>query len=134
MKKWEALENILQPGDRVNSAWVAQALGVSRREGSAHIQSELSAVRAKKSKTKYVIHRQGRTSNSEWLVGVRAADVRSRTSQCVNDMKRTVERALEPDLARMGLLNPRAALLVEAQVNAMVAGLQAMAVSLNAGP
>jgi hypothetical protein len=134
VRKWEVLEGIIQPGDRINSAWVAQTLGVSGHEASGYIQSELSAIRARRSRTQFVIHRKGRTSNSEWLVGVRAADVRSRTSQCVSDMKRTVERALEPDLARMGLLNPRASLLVEAQVNAMVAGLQAMAVSLNSGP
>jgi hypothetical protein len=86
------------------------------------IQSYLDAQRSRRSRTLYVIRRQGRTSRSIWHVGVRTADARAASFQFFDDVRQRFLIAVEPDLTRIGQLNPRARRKCEAIVAAVGEG------------
>lgn len=133
---WEILEGYLGTvgvGVEVNCAAIAADLGVSTQTASGFIQSYLTAQRGDRSRTSYVLSRRGRTRSAVWHIGSRAADVRQRTAQGIDDMTTMLVRAMQPDLMAMGLHNPRAIPVVEANVRAMVAGLAAMSAAMGGG-
>lgn len=81
---------------------------------SRAIQAYLEAQKPggeKKKKTLFVIHRvpETRTRNAVWEAGTRAKHARSVGAQLGKDVQRRVERAIEPTLARIAEMNPRAA-------------------------
>src|SRR5262245_28912709 len=120
MKRWEKTEGwFLKEIERRGLAddhWnfdftsreMADSVGISYSEASWYIQSYLAAQRKPKSKTLFLLKREGRTSKAVWSVGERSEDVRLRLSSFTGDMVRTVERALDPDLMRIVEINPRA--------------------------
>ena len=132
MSAWEKLQNYIratngQPFD----AWTLAAdLGITTREASAMIQSHLNAQRSANSMTQYVIHRIGRTRAAVWHPGDRALDAKELSRQTLDDMTVRVAAALEPDLLRMGVTNPRVRQLATALVGAFEASLQLLTASL----
>lgn len=134
MKRWEQIENYLTQmvaqGQAFNAPALANDLGVPAWEASAMIQSYLAAQRGTKSKTLYVLYRTGRTRNALWHVGSRTLDVRNLGKQHLDDMKIRIFRALEPDLIRMGILNPRATQVADALAKAVEANLALLAAGL----
>jgi hypothetical protein len=123
---WEELESWLFEsntfGGQFANADVAKGLGVGSYTATRYIQSYLGAQRRPKSRTLYVLHRSDRTTRAVWHVGVRAADVRATSHQFFDDTKRRFTRALEPDLARVAALNPRARRKCEAIIEAVGEG------------
>lgn len=135
MRQWEVLEDYLTQavvtGQQVfNQAALACDMGISGPRASWLIQSYLDAQRRPNSQTLYVLHRTGRTSNAVWHVGSRAQDARELGRQHLDDMRLRVVRAMEPDLIRMGILNPRAVQVSDAIVAAVEANLQLLAAGL----
>jgi hypothetical protein len=124
--RWEQLEAWLFEsntfGGQFTNHDVADGLGVSSSEASTYLQSYLDAQRSTRSRTLYVIHRTGRTSTAVWQAGVRTADVRATSNQFFDDVKVRFVRAVEPDLARIAELNPRARRKCEAIIDAVGEG------------
>jgi len=129
--QWEELETYLTQhqliGQEFNSYDVAHTLRVVPYRATCLIQAYLVAQRAPKSRTLYVLHRQGRTRSSMWRVGARTRDVRELTRQCMDDITVKVMDALTPDLRRMGALNPRLAQTTEAMVQVFLANVNLLA-------
>lgn len=123
MTKWEQLEAWLFErrtfgGDMTNED-IAEALDISHSEASDYIQSYLDAQRSPHSRTLYVLHRTGRTSSAVWHVGERTADARATSHQYFDDVRHRFVRAVEPDLARIAEINPRAARKCKAIIEAV---------------
>jgi len=107
-------------GGYLTNALIASDLEIPSWEASQLIQAYLSAQRAAGSKTLYVLHREvGRTRQAVWKVGVRTADARATSSMFFDDVKVKFHRALEPDLKRITMLNPRAGRQCEAIIDAV---------------
>ena len=58
-----------------------------------------------------------------WTIGKRSADARQIVRQFGKDVERTIVHAIERDLLRVAVLNPRARQTVEDQLVPMVGGL-----------
>ena len=110
-----------------NSAALADDLGLSTPDASALIQAYLNAQRGAESKTRYLLRREGRTRAATWHVGVRTKDVRLHIGQFASDVRRRVERAIEPDLRRALTLNPRATHVVGYGMDAIELGIKMLA-------
>ena len=135
MTRWEMFEDFLtqcvNSGQTVfNHQAVVVEFGLTGRHASELIANYLDAQRRPNATTLYVLHRTGRTTNTIWHIGARTADARGMTVQAVDDMHQRVARALEPDLARMGILNPHATRVTTAIVAVIEANLQLLAASL----
>jgi hypothetical protein len=132
--RWEILENYVSNqggvGLAFNNAALAYDLGVSTWEASNMIQAYQEVQRLPRSQTLYVIHRTGRTRNAVWHVGASTADARTMSHQQVDDFGTRLIRAWEPDLVRMGIINPRSNQVVGAIINVAQANLQLLAASL----
>ena len=107
--RWEVLEEVLidHDTDRFTVGEIAGWLELSNAEGSLYIQAYLDAQRRPNSNTLFVLKREGRTSNAIWSVGERAADMRILGDTLFADVTRKVNRAFEPDLAKLAARNPR---------------------------
>lgn len=129
--RWERLDEflVLSGLGWFNSIALAQDLGVSRREASKLIQSYLDEQR-RSGRTTYVLYRKGRTTGAVWHVGDRVADARALSRQWYDDVRLRVEKALEPDLIRIGISNPRAVQVTTAIANAVEANLQLLAAGI----
>lgn len=123
--KWEYFERVfLDPlysyADRrdTRAGFSAEAaadyLSLDTAEVSDYIQSYLGAQRSSTAETTYVLRREGRTKSAVWYVGHRTKDAKVRLGQFGSDVRRTITRALQPDLRRIGELNPRALPAIEA--------------------
>lgn len=110
-------------GDQFTAHDVAGWTGVSREDASAWIQCYLGAQRGRRAATKYVLSRTGRTRAAVWTVGRRTEDARNIVGQFGADIGCTIRRAVEPDLTRIGMVNPRARVAVEASLDPMISGL-----------
>ena len=132
MTQWETVENYLTTTgtQSFNSVALANDLGVTGPDASCLVQSYLREQRRPTSRTQFVLHRTGRTSQSTWHVGARAQDMRGMSRQHLDDMQITVTRALVPDLERMGFINPRATQVADALANVIVANVQLLAAQL----
>ena len=130
--RWRDMESYLSahPGQSFNAVALAADLGVSSWEATQMIQAYLGVQRLPNSRTLYVLYRKGRTRAAVWHVGVRSTDMRLLSRQYLDDAKTRVIRALEPDLARMGVLNPRASQFAESIGNVVEANLQLLAAQL----
>lgn len=127
MTRWERLELYLFDHDKQGTEFTTyeyvKATGLpSLSDGSLDVQGYLAAQRGKESRTLFVLHRVPgtRTSNTRWAVGVKSKDARDIGKALVDDTKRRVHRAFMPDLVRLKVKNPKAARLVEAQLDAVV--------------
>jgi hypothetical protein len=115
MKRWESVEAYIEhnvaAGAAFTSLQYAAANGLSGAEASEHIQAYLTAQRASRSRTKYVLHRQPgtRTKNAHWTVGVKSKDVRLLGLGFADDVKTKWMLAVEPDIRRIATVNPSAA-------------------------
>lgn len=131
MTMWEQLDNYIIRnnliGREFNSHDLAQTLSITAAQASAMIQAYLVAQRSQNSSTQFTLHRFGRTSTAMWRVGSRSNDVRELTRQCMNDISIKVTEALAPDLAKMGILNPRCAALVNAMTQVFIANVNLLA-------
>ena len=111
MKRWELLEawlfEIHTFGGVFTNYDVADGLGITPRQATHYIQAYLAAQRGA-ADTLYVIYREGRTKRAVWRVGIRTADARALSHTYFDDVKVKFQRAVEPDLIRIGELNPRA--------------------------
>jgi hypothetical protein len=108
--------------------WIDHCDGITPEMASRTIQSYMSNQRSKDPRTDFVLKRAPgtRTSSAVWTFTVRTADVRLRIQSQVWDIRCSVERALYPDLKRMGVLNSRSEQVVEASINAMMANIEMM--------
>src|SRR5262245_61962410 len=126
MTRWEQLEEWLYEtrplGGRFTQEEVAERFDVTGRAATAYIRAHLDAQRSIRSRTLYLIHREGRTSKAIWIVGVRSADARALSHQYFDDVRQRFLIAVEPDLVRIGALNPRARRKCEAIVAAVGEG------------
>lgn len=136
MKLWEEFEDYLfdcdLSGQEFNHAAVMEDLGVDGKEATALIQAYLDAQHRAKSNTLFVLRRVTgtRTKNAMWHVGARSKDARALSKQWTNDAKRRIERAIAPDMARIGTKNPRAVPSVQAALKGIEASLDMMAAVL----
>ncbi len=127
MTRWEQFEvwlfeNHPNGGVLGSSRDIAALIGIDREEMSGWIGSYLTAQRAQSSRTLFVLHREGRTSNAVWHSGVRTADVRGIGGQYFDDVRQKFLRAVEPDIRRIAVRNPRAARQCEVIVSAVSEG------------
>jgi len=120
---WEQLEEWIfenhPTGGAFSNRELASRLGVSRRQASRLIRRYTDAQRRPRSRTLYVLHRNGRTSRAVWRFGIRTADMRGIGGQYFDDVQQKFHRAVEPDLRRIAALNPRAARQCEAIIEAV---------------
>lgn len=128
MTRWHQFEDYLTQhataGTAFNSRAVAQDLGVSNHRASRDIQNYLDAQTSEKSRTKYVLTREGRTVAAMWHVGARSTDARGLGRQTSDDIARRVERFVAPTLKRIGEKNPRALPAAHAVAKAMEASVE----------
>lgn len=134
--QWETMEDFITDvgqGTWFNSIDVASNFGISGPEASSLIQAYLHVQHRPNSRAQYVIRRKPgtRTSKALWSAGTKVKDAKGVTQQYVDDIKRRLAREIEPDLMAMGLQNSRAMPLVEASVNALVAGIELLAAGVN---
>lgn len=112
--RWEILENWLYERaingvtPHFTSHEVADGLDIDTLTATRYIQAYLSAQRSTKSDTLFVLSRSGRTKTAIWHAGVRTSDARGTSHQFFDDVVTRFHRALEPDLKRIAVLNPRA--------------------------
>ncbi len=102
---------------------LAEDWEITPKRASRHIDNYLKTQRHKDSKTKYVLVREGRTGNALWTVGRRARDARNGLGQFADDTRHRILRAVQPDLVRIGQINPQARKAVEQGLEPMVDGL-----------
>jgi hypothetical protein len=110
---------------------VADGLGVDTSRASRLIQAYLQAQRGDDSETLFVLQRSGRTRRAVWFADERSAGARERLSQFSQDVARTVERAVAPDLRRIAERNPRAAAAVATCQATIRTALVALGVALD---
>lgn len=127
MTKWEQLEQWLFDkhtfgGGGFTNRDVVDGLSVTGAQATAMIRSYENAQRATRSRTLYVLHREGRTSRAIWKVGIRATDARAISHQFSSDVAQRWKRAVEPDLRQIGARNPDAAKRCEAIIDAVAEG------------
>lgn len=126
MRRWERLEDYLFEYDLAGGEFTvhdyADHAGLERSEASGDIQSYLSAQRAPKSRTLFVLRRQPgtRTRNAHWAVGVKAKDARMIGKALHSDVRCRVMRAFRPDLVALKAHNPRQAAKVEQRLEAVI--------------
>lgn len=127
IRKWEWFErSFLDPlyeyatGKDERAGFSAEAaaayLGIEVAEASDFVQSYLGATRSPRSETKYVLRREGRTKNAIWYVGSKTRDAKRHLGQFGSDVRRKITRTLEPDLRRIGEINPRALPAIQAGI------------------
>lgn len=92
---------------------LADDYGIDGKDASEWIQRYLEAQRTKHSQTKYVLHRQDRTTAAVWTIGRRTKDARARLAQFGDDVQTTIRRAVRPDIHRLAEVNPRVARAVD---------------------
>lgn len=94
------------------------------------LQAYLAEQRRPKSRARFVLSRKGRTSAAVWTIGARSKDANRIVAQFGDDVKHRILRAIEPDLARIGELNPRAVPLIttalEPAVDSVIGMIDAM--------
>jgi hypothetical protein len=138
MVRWERLEQFLvekfENGGEFTQAEYASALGLPGREATADIRAYLDEQRKPndpetgrpRSRALFLIHRQPgtRTSLSVWDVTAKhyAADALLVGQAFVSDTRCRFERAVELDLKRIAIKNPRAAKRVRRQIGAIAEG------------
>lgn len=124
MPLWQMFEvealDYIGVGGTFTAYSLSDRLGITPTEASEWTQRYLTAQRGQKSRTKYILTRQGRTSAAVWTVGRRVQDARVITAQFASDMKRRITRAVEPDLARIGQVNPQARRQIESGLSPIV--------------
>jgi len=122
MTYWETLEAWLfdHDAERFTVYDIAGGMSISVIEASGLIQAYLSAQRADKPRTLYVLKRDGRTKAAVWSVGQRTADARSIGKTLFEDVEVKVLRAFAPDLERLAERNPRAARYAKAKIVAVI--------------
>lgn len=130
MTRWQWFElhvlDELNVGEQFTAEWVGEFLDEDTIAGSSLIQCYVAAQRAPRSRTKYVLHRTGRTRAAWWTLGVRPSDSRDAVGQAMDDVRCKLDDALAPDLRRIGTLNPRARHVIEAQLEPMLDGVTSM--------
>jgi|SRR5215471_3416693 len=115
MRRWVQLKNLIDEVDSghngkpwsFDNEWVAWKLGVSLREGSETIQAYLAEQRHPQSYVTKWIHREGRTRNTRWWVGLKPEQVEALGTQGMDDVIRRFQIAIAPDLDRARELNPK---------------------------
>lgn len=121
---WKELEvRYLDPngiGYEFTNHDVANELLLTPRQASQYIQAYTNAQTRKRSTTRYVLVRIFRTSSAVWIIGNRTADARDLTGQFGDDIRRRIERAIEPALARIAAINPRAVPVVQSALEPAV--------------
>lgn len=126
MTKWEHLEQWIAENDIENGSFtsvdLAHGLEITRPEASELIQFYLIAQRGRRSKTLYVLRREGLTRNARWHVGIRTTDARGVGQQLFGDVTVKFRRAVEPDLKRIARRNPLAAHQCETIIEAVGEG------------
>jgi hypothetical protein len=129
MTRWERLEEYLSERELVGGEFTARKYAKDMEfdqvvEATWDIQAYLNAQRSAKSTTEYVLRRRTgtRTCNARWIVGTKSDDARGIGKGLHSDTRRRVQRAFRPDLERIKALNPRAAKLVSAQIDAVIDG------------
>jgi hypothetical protein len=125
--QWEVLEDFLieqmADGGRIGTnAELASKMGVSTWTATARIQAHLVAQRGKRTRTLFVLHREGRTKQAVWYAGVRAENVKAISGEFFHDVQTRFVRALAPDLSRIAEVNPRMAKKCESIVKAVGEG------------
>lgn len=100
-------------GASFSAVSLAEQVGISGADASEWIQNYLTAQRGKRAQTRYVLHRQARTTAAVWTIGKRTKDARKRLSQFGDDVNATIRRAVRPDIHRLAEVNPRAARAVD---------------------
>ena len=109
---WELFEveylDALDIGATFTSRDVAAWFDTTNREGSYFIQYYLRAQRSPKCRTRYLLHRNARTTAAVWTLGSRSQDARALTGQFGLDVKHRLLEAIRPDLTRLAEQNPRA--------------------------
>ena len=136
MKRWERLEEWILDNnvETFTSHDLAHSLQMSRAKASEMIQAHLYAQRSAKvgADLLYVLKRSDRTTKAVWSVGVRMADARAIENTYYEDIKRKWKRAVDPDLKRLAVKNPKAARHVAATIDAVFEGaFRIMAAALN---
>ena len=132
--RWERLEEWLIDHEdaHFDAHQLAKSMRVPVGEASNLISGHLTAQRGKKSKTLFVLKRQGRTRNAVWSVGERTADAHLINQTLFTDIDVKIRKAFAPDLNALKARNPRAARRVELTLSAVVDGaLAVMAAALN---
>ncbi len=107
-------------GASFSAVSIAQEYGIDGKDASEWIQRYLSAQRSPKSQTKYMLHRQARTTAAVWTIGARTKDARDRLGQFGDDIITTLRRAVRPDIHRLAEVNPRAARVVGAALDPLL--------------
>lgn len=113
------------------NAELAEAWHISTSRASAYIDAYQEAQNRQDPQTLFVLHREGRTSTAVWHVGVRASDAREIGNQFADDVRRRVERAIEPSLTRLVQKNPRALRQAEAIGGAISAAVNLLVAMLD---
>jgi hypothetical protein len=130
--RWEVLEDWMIETEitRFTAHDLAASLGIPMGEASSLINSHLGAQRSPKSRTLFVIKREGRTRNAVWSAGEKTADIRVLNGTLFGDIRVKIQQAYRPDLERLATINPRAARKVEKTLEGVVDG--ALVVMANA--
>lgn len=120
-------------GQVFNSTEVANYFAVSGTEASEMIQSYLDVARRPNSPALYSLRRMPgtRTRTAVWVAGAKVKDAKGLSQQYMDDIKRRLNREIEPSLVAMGIRNPKANTLVEASLNHLVTGLELLAAGIN---
>jgi hypothetical protein len=100
-------------GASFSAVSIATDFHIDTTDASEWIQRYLAAQRSSRSQTKYVLHRQDRTSAAVWTIGKRTKDARARVAQFGDDVQATIRRAVRPDIHRLAEVNPRLARAVD---------------------
>jgi hypothetical protein len=128
-ERWERLEEYLfdheKEGSDFSAVEYANSKGFDTEEASADLQAYLREQRrSSESNTLYVLRRVPgtRTNAARWAVGVRTKDQLLIGKAFYDDVRRKAKRAFEPDLRRIGQINPRAAKRAEDIIDSVLAG------------
>lgn len=107
-------------GESFSAVSLANELGIDGTEASSWIDNYLSAQRGKRAQTRYVLHRQGRTTAAVWTIGRRSKDANARLGQFGDDIQATMRRAVRPDIHRLAEINPRLAQRVDKALDPLI--------------
>lgn len=134
---WEQLEDYLFDLALTETPFtnreLAEAWKIPAARASAYIQEYQDAQSRENSRTLFVLHREDRTTNAVWHIGVRASDAREIGGQFADDVKRRVDRAIQPALTRLVQKNPRAVRQSDAIGGAISAAVNLLVAMLDGG-
>jgi len=126
MKLWQLFEtevlDDLEEGSSFTARQLGEAAALDTTEASRWITLYVDAQRRPRSRTKYVLHRTGRTASAVWSLGVRTNDARDIVGQFGDDTRYRLFYAVRPDLQRIAKKNGRSTKAIEEQLSPAIDG------------